>query len=183
MHFYFCCPSVCLTKRQNETRKRTHTTQTHNGFIMYILCWILYTHYESDFKFLLIVVMSWYWCNFLTLCERVCVCVYLCLPICHCCNDIVLIKRLLWLYPLCGVCTFLFNFLQGLFMIVLPLFSILIGRLCVSRLSHCVCIVFLCVCKCHHGYCFVVTFVKYASKKSTITTTVYVCCVYSREWE
>lgn len=68
-----------------------------------------------------------------------CVSVFLSVIVATICR-IVLIKHLLWVYPLCGVCTFLFNFLQGLFMIVSPLFSILIGRLCVSR----VCIYVLC---------------------------------------
>lgn len=185
MHLYFRCPSPLPTKR--ETRKRIHTMD-----LLYILCVEFCTHYESDFKFLFIVVMFWYWCNFLTVFQNMCVRVFQSFYICHCCNDIVLIKHLLCVYPLCGVCTFLFNFLQGLFMIVLLLFSILIGRLYVSRVCSIIVSMRLyeCICKCHHGYCFVVTFVKYASKKKynnnndndtcTHTKKSIIC---SREWE
>lgn len=88
MHLCFRCVRRPLSTK--DTSKRTHTTQIHNGFIHFVkFC----THYESDFKFLFIVVMSWYWCYSLTVFEFVCACL-----------SIVIVATILFLYNIFCEC-------------------------------------------------------------------------------
>lgn len=109
-------------------------------------------HYESDLNFL--VVMSWH-CMFL----QYFLSVFLSIG--------VIVATQLFLYNLhcaCILCVvygrFLFNFLQGLYDCFAIVFDFDRSLRIHMRM-------WVCICKCHHVYCFVVTFVKYARKDRT----------------
>lgn len=126
------------------TSTNTHSNPIHNGM------WI--EHYESDLNFL--VVMSWH-CMFL----QYFLSVFLSIG--------VIVATQLFLYNLhcaCILCVvygrFLFNFLQGLYDCFAIVFDFDRSLRIHMRM-------WVCICKCHHVYCFVVTFVKYARKERT----------------